>query len=165
MNEAETVFRSVTPVQSTSGGDRTRKRPGFLARRIFRFCYRGIFKARRASRCVSQRCETADKPRYQRDRSSDILRILPEGLEPSLYRTWAGFLFQLGLREHNLCYELCRQVTSTISSSFLQSFPPGSNRQSADYGSAALPVAPEKHDWSFSAPEREQQDSNLRPFG
>ena len=31
--------------------------------------------------------------------------VLPEGLEPSLYRTWAGFLFQLGLREHNLCYK------------------------------------------------------------
>ena len=30
-------------LQSTSGGDRTRKRPGFLARRIFQFCYRGIF--------------------------------------------------------------------------------------------------------------------------
>ena len=73
----------------------------------------------------------------------------------------------MGLREHNLCYELCRQVTSTISSSFLQSFPPGSNRQSADYGSAALPITPEKHIGavqllSCTASEREQQDSNLQ---
>ena len=66
--------------RSTSGGDRTRKRPGFLARRIFRFCYRGIFKARRASRCVSPKCETADKPRYLRDSSSDIPRSTPEGI-------------------------------------------------------------------------------------
>ena len=34
-----------------------------------------------------------------------------------------------------------------------QSFPPGSNRQPADYESAALPVAPEKHNRSFSSLE------------
>ena len=62
-SKAGTYSSSVTPAKNTSGGDRTRKRPGFLARRIFRFCYRGIFKARRASRCVSPKCETADKPR------------------------------------------------------------------------------------------------------
>ena len=31
-------------------------------------------------RCVSPKCETADKPRYQRDSSSDIPRSTPEGI-------------------------------------------------------------------------------------
>ena len=42
-SKAGTYSSSVTPAKNTSGGDRTRKRPGFLARRIFQFCYRGIF--------------------------------------------------------------------------------------------------------------------------
>lgn len=42
-SKAGTYSSSVTPAKNTSGGDRTRKRPGFLVRRIFRFCYRGIF--------------------------------------------------------------------------------------------------------------------------
>ena len=42
-SKAGTYSISVTPAKNTSGGDRTRKRPGFLARRIFQFCYRGVF--------------------------------------------------------------------------------------------------------------------------
>ena len=34
-SKAGTYSSSVTPAKNTSGGDRTRKRPGFLARRIF----------------------------------------------------------------------------------------------------------------------------------
>ena len=54
-SKAGTYSSSVTPAKNTSGGDRTRKRPGFLARRIFQFCYRGVF-------ICNELCRHAERP-------------------------------------------------------------------------------------------------------
>ena len=62
------VFRFRHTCINTSGGDRTRKRPGTLTRRIFRFCYRGILSDPQTLRGAARR------------------EVLSEGFGPSLDR-------------------------------------------------------------------------------